>query len=100
MLTSAVALLLALATATVTAEEGETHCPVSVVGAGFGGAFFAYRLCVDTATYACSGPIVSNLPDSFMLELLPLPSVGTLLSTSAALRTLQFRRHLCLRSQR
>ena len=35
-------------------EAAALHCPVAVVGGGWGGAYFAYRMCVDSATVDCA----------------------------------------------
>ena len=42
------------ATGTNAMPRRREPCRVAVVGAGYGGAYFAWRLCVDSATYACS----------------------------------------------
>jgi hypothetical protein len=51
----ALTLLAAGAPARVSADEGSVSlsCRVSIVGAGYGGAYFAWRLCVDSDTFAC-----------------------------------------------
>ena len=50
------ALGLAAAVYVSLADEGggDMHCALTVVGGGWGGAYFAYRMCVDTNTIDCA----------------------------------------------
>eukprot|EP01047_Picozoa_sp_COSAG01_P012102 COSAG01_NODE_538_length_15761_cov_8.160388_6_plen_523_part_00 len=58
-------LALALLLAAAGAEEvpAPQHCSLAVVGAGWGGAYFAYRMCVDTDTIDCSDVCVFEAND-------------------------------------
>jgi hypothetical protein len=46
-------------------ETAPTHCSLTVVGGGWGGAYFAYRMCVDTETIACENVCVFEANQRF-----------------------------------
>jgi hypothetical protein len=50
---SGVALVAALSGMALADEADAMHCSVTVVGGGWGGAYFAYRMCVDSEAVPC-----------------------------------------------
>eukprot|EP01043_Picozoa_sp_COSAG02_P057241 COSAG02_NODE_6914_length_3291_cov_5.102444_2_plen_393_part_00 len=50
---SCVALVAVLSGAALADEADAMHCSVTVVGGGWGGAYFAYRMCVDSEAVPC-----------------------------------------------
>jgi len=60
------AAVLATVGAVVTADEGgDMHCGLTVVGGGWGGAYFAYRMCIDTDTISCEEVCVFEANERF-----------------------------------